>query len=88
MALARFSAYFAQAGFGAAYGIVPLMKKEITGEISGNVGAYGNFGGVVYLTIFSLTDAPTLFETIGTIGIKRNQKAPLLPTMMVKGKKN
>jgi hypothetical protein len=52
------------------------------------VGGYGNFGGVVYLTIFSLTDAPTLFETIGTIGIKRNQKAPLLPTMMVKGKKN
>lgn len=88
MALAMFSAYFAQAGFGETYGIVPLMKKEITGQNSGNVGAYRNFGGVVYLTIFSLTDAPTLFETIGTIGIKRNQKAPLLPTMMVKGKKN
>ena len=52
-----FAAYFAQAGCGATYGIVPLIKKEATGQIAGNVGAYGNFGGVVYLTIFSLTDA-------------------------------
>jgi NNP family nitrate/nitrite transporter-like MFS transporter len=59
------AAYFAQAGCGATYGIVPLIKKEITGQVSGNVGAYGNFGGVVYLTIFSLYDAPTLFATMG-----------------------
>jgi MFS transporter, NNP family, nitrate/nitrite transporter len=60
-----FAAYFAQAGCGATYSIVPLIKKEATGQIAGNVGAYGNFGGVVYLTIFSLTDAPTLFTTMG-----------------------
>ena len=61
-----FSAYFAQAGCGATYGIVPLIKKEATGQISGNVGAYGNFGGVVYLTIFSLSNsAQTLFSTMG-----------------------
>ena len=60
-----FAAYFAQAGCGATYGIVPLIKKEATGQIAGNVGAYGNFGGVVYLTIFSLTDASTLFSTMG-----------------------
>jgi NNP family nitrate/nitrite transporter-like MFS transporter len=65
IAVTMFSAYFAQAGCGATYGIVPLIKKEITGQISGNVGAYGNFGGVVFLTIFSLTDAPTLFATMG-----------------------
>ncbi len=65
MAVTMFSAYFAQAGCGATYGIVPLIKKEITGQIAGNVGAYGNFGGVMYLTIFSLTDAPTLFSTMG-----------------------
>jgi NNP family nitrate/nitrite transporter-like MFS transporter len=59
------SAYFAQAGCGSTYGIVPLIRKEISGQISGNVGAYGNFGGVVFLTIFSLTDAPTLFTTMG-----------------------
>lgn len=65
IAVTMFSAYFAQAGCGSTYGIVPLIKKEITGQISGNVGAYGNFGGVVFLTIFSLTDAPTLFTTMG-----------------------
>ena len=60
-----FSALFAQAGCGGTYAIVPLIKKEITGQVAGNVGAYGNFGGVVYLTIFSLTDAPTLFGAMG-----------------------
>lgn len=65
IAVTMFAAYFAQAGCGATYSIVPLIKKEITGQIAGNVGAYGNFGGVVYLTIFSLTDAPTLFTTMG-----------------------
>lgn len=65
IAVTMFCAYFAQAGCGATYGIVPLIKKDITGQIAGNVGAYGNFGGVVYLTVFSLTDAPTLFATMG-----------------------
>jgi NNP family nitrate/nitrite transporter-like MFS transporter len=65
IAATMLAAYFAQAGCGATYGIVPLIKKEITGQVSGNVGAYGNFGGVIYLTIFSLTDAPTLFATMG-----------------------
>ncbi|NJK29728.1 MAG: NarK family nitrate/nitrite MFS transporter [Acaryochloridaceae cyanobacterium CSU_3_4] len=65
IAITMISAYFAQAGCGATYGIVPLIKKEITGQIAGNVGAYGNFGGVVFLTIFSLTDAPTLFKVMG-----------------------
>jgi MFS transporter, NNP family, nitrate/nitrite transporter len=60
-----FAAYFAQAGCGATYSIVPLIKKEATGQIAGNVGAYGNFGGVVYLTIFSLTNAKTLFAVMG-----------------------
>ncbi len=65
VAVTMFSALFAQAGCGGTYALVPLIKKEITGQIAGNVGAYGNFGGVVYLTIFSLTDAPTLFATMG-----------------------
>lgn len=63
------AAYFAQAGCGATYGIVPLIKKEITGQISGNVGAYGNFGGVVFLTIFSLTTPQTLFATMGVTAL-------------------
>jgi MFS transporter, NNP family, nitrate/nitrite transporter len=69
IAVTMFAAYFAQAGCGATYGIVPLIKKEATGQIAGNVGAYGNFGGVVYLTIFSLTDASTLFTTMGILAM-------------------
>jgi NNP family nitrate/nitrite transporter-like MFS transporter len=65
IAVIMFAAYFAQAGCGATYSIVPMIKKEATGQIAGNVGAYGNFGAVVYLTIFSLTDAATLFSTMG-----------------------
>jgi MFS transporter, NNP family, nitrate/nitrite transporter len=59
------SAYFAQAGCGATFGMVPLIKREVTGQIAGNVGAYGNFGGVVYLTILSLTSASTFFAVMG-----------------------
>lgn len=69
IAVTMLAAYFAQAGCGATYGIVPLIKKEITGQIAGNVGAYGNFGGVVYLTVYSLTDAPTLFTTMGVTAL-------------------
>lgn len=69
VAATMFAAYFAQAGCGATYGIVPLIKKEATGQIAGNVGAYGNFGGVVYLTIYSLTDPSTLFSTMGITAI-------------------
>jgi MFS transporter, NNP family, nitrate/nitrite transporter len=63
------AALFVQAACGATYAIVPLVKKEITGQIAGNVGAYGNFGGVVYLTIFSFTNAPTLFAAMGIGGL-------------------
>jgi len=65
IAVTVIAAYFAQAGCGATYGIAPLIKKEATGQIAGNVGAYGNFGGVMYLTVFSLTDASTLFTVMG-----------------------
>jgi MFS transporter, NNP family, nitrate/nitrite transporter len=65
IAVTMLAAYFAQAGCGATYGIAPLIKREITGQIAGNVGAYGNFGGVIYLTIFSLTDVQILFQTMG-----------------------
>lgn len=46
--------FFVQAGEGSTFAIVPLVKRRITGQIAGNVGAYGNVGAVAYLTIFSL----------------------------------
>ncbi len=64
-----FSSYFAQAGCGSTFAMVPLIKKRITGQIAGNVGAYGNFGGVIFLTVFSLTNASTLFITMALTAI-------------------
>jgi NNP family nitrate/nitrite transporter-like MFS transporter len=69
IAVMMLSASFAQACNGANFAMAPLIKKQITGQIAGNVGAYGNVGGVIFLTIFSLTDAQTLFTTIGVAAI-------------------
>ena len=55
--------FFVQAGEGSTYAIVPLIKRRVTGQIAGNVGAYGNVGAVAYLTIFSL-----LPEWLGAAG--------------------
>lgn len=63
--LTLFSAYFVQAGAGATFAIVPLIHKPVTGQIAGSVGAYGNVGGVVYLLIYSLSNAQTLFYSMG-----------------------
>ncbi|NER99639.1 MAG: MFS transporter, partial [Symploca sp. SIO1B1] len=46
--------FFVQASEGSTFAIVPLIKRRVTGQIAGNVGAYGNVGAVAYLTIFSL----------------------------------
>ncbi len=69
IAVTMFSSYFAQAGCGSTFAMVPLIKKRITGQIAGNVGAYGNFGGVIFLTVFSLTNASTLFITMALTAI-------------------
>ncbi len=46
--------FFVQAGEGSTFALVPLVKRRITGQVAGNVGAYGNVGAVAFLTIFSL----------------------------------
>jgi NNP family nitrate/nitrite transporter-like MFS transporter len=46
--------FFVQAGEGSTFAIVPLIRRRVTGQIAGNVGAYGNVGAVAYLTLFSL----------------------------------
>jgi MFS transporter, NNP family, nitrate/nitrite transporter len=65
IAVTLFASAFAQAGAGATFAIAPLIKKQVTGQIAGNVGAYGNFGGVMYLAMYSLSDASTLFKIMG-----------------------
>jgi NNP family nitrate/nitrite transporter-like MFS transporter len=46
-----FCSFFVQAGEGAVYAIVPLVKKRVSGQIAGMAGAYGNVGAVTFLTI-------------------------------------
>lgn len=48
------ASFFVMAAEGATYAIVPLIKRRVTGQIAGNVGAYGNVGAVAFLTIYSL----------------------------------
>jgi MFS transporter, NNP family, nitrate/nitrite transporter len=59
-----FCSFFVQAGAGATFGVVPTIKRRLTGQIAGTTGAYGNIGSAVYLLIFTFTDAPKLFLII------------------------
>ena len=54
---------FVSAGCGAVYAIVPLIKRRMTGQIAGMVGAYGNVGGVLFLTLLSFV-TPSLFFVV------------------------
>jgi len=56
--------FFVQAGCGAVFAIVPLVKRRLTGQIAGMVGAYGNVGGVVFLTVLSFVSPEMFFLTI------------------------
>ena len=53
-------ALFVHFGTGAVFAVVPLVKRRLTGQIAGMAGAYGNVGGVAFLTILSFV-SPTIF---------------------------
>lgn len=57
--------FFVQAGEGAVFAVVPLIKRRMTGQIAGMAGAYGNVGAVTYLTVLSFVDYSTFFIVIG-----------------------
>jgi len=52
---------FVNAGNGATYAMLPLIKRRLTGQIAGMVGAFGNVGGVLYLTLYSFVGINTFF---------------------------
>ena len=56
--------FFVQAGEGAVFALVPLVKRRMTGQIAGMVGAYGNIGAVLFLTVFSFVTPSVFFITI------------------------
>jgi len=59
--------FFVQAGCGAVYAMVPLIKRRMTGQIAGMVGAYGNVGGVMFLTVLSFVTPSEFFLVIGAV---------------------
>jgi NNP family nitrate/nitrite transporter-like MFS transporter len=52
---------FVNAGNGAVYAMLPMIKRRLTGQIAGMVGAYGNVGGVLFLTLYSFVPVETFF---------------------------
>jgi MFS transporter, NNP family, nitrate/nitrite transporter len=61
--------FFVQAGEGATYAIVPLVKRRVSGQISGIVGAYGNVGALLFLTLLLVAGPTVFFLTIGASAV-------------------
>jgi NNP family nitrate/nitrite transporter-like MFS transporter len=55
---------FSKAGSGAVYAMVPLIQRRMTGQFAGMVGAFGNVGGLAFLTVFSFVSTDVFFLTI------------------------
>ncbi|MCF7480979.1 NarK family nitrate/nitrite MFS transporter [Vibrio sp. J1-1] len=69
VAAAMSCSFFVQAGEGAVFATVPLIKRRMTGQIAGMTGAYGNVGAVTYLTILSFVSYQTFFYVIAATAI-------------------
>ncbi|RED52314.1 MFS transporter [Aestuariispira insulae] len=85
------SAFFVQAGSGAVFAIAPLIKRRLTGQIAGLIGAYGISGAIFFLMIFALLTVQMFFLMITWLAIAavfivllllvepRGQTAEILP---------
>lgn len=67
-------AFFVFGAAGATFGIAPLIKPEVTGQIAGNIGAYGSVGSVIYATLYSFLPQTvagnhSFFQVLGIAGI-------------------
>jgi NNP family nitrate/nitrite transporter-like MFS transporter len=69
VAAAMACSFFVQAGEGAVFAAVPLIKRRLTGQIAGMTGAYGNVGAVVYLTVLTMVDYSTFFLVIAATAV-------------------
>ena len=58
------SSFFLGSAAGCVFAMVPLIRRRLTGQIAGMVGAYGNIGAVLFLTVFSFVPPSTFFLTI------------------------
>ena len=67
-------AFFVFGGAGATFGIAPLIKRRVTGQIAGNIGAFGSVGSVLYATAYSLLPQTlegnrSFFEILGVAAV-------------------
>jgi NNP family nitrate/nitrite transporter-like MFS transporter len=69
VAACMFCSFFVQAGEGAVFAIVPLVKKRVGGQIAGMAGAYGNVGAVGFLTIGLFVSSQTFFLCIAAASV-------------------
>jgi NNP family nitrate/nitrite transporter-like MFS transporter len=67
--ITMFCSFFVQAGEGAVFAVIPLIKRSMTGQFAGMTGAYGNVGSVVYLTILSLVSYQAFFMVIAVTAV-------------------
>lgn len=58
---------FVQGACGAVYSVVPLIQRRMTGQIAGMAGAYGNVGGVVFLTVLSMVTPNVFFYVLAGV---------------------
>jgi NNP family nitrate/nitrite transporter-like MFS transporter len=64
IAITIFCSFFVQGAEGATFGIIPSVKRRVTGQISGMAGAYGNVGAVFYLFVFMYVTPSQFFFII------------------------
>lgn len=55
---------FVQGAEGATFGIIPMVKRRLTGQIAGMAGAYGNVGAVFYLFVLTFVEPNQFFFII------------------------
>lgn len=67
--VAMLCSFFVQAGEGAVFAAVPLIKRSLTGHIAGMTGAYGNVGAVVYLTVLTFVSYSQFFMVIAVTAV-------------------
>ena len=68
MALVVLVGLFLMAGNGANFCIAPLIRKPLTGQIAGLIGAYGSVGSVAFMTILLLSNPLTFFLCMAATG--------------------
>ena len=61
--------FFVQAGEGAVFAMVPLVKRRMTGQVAGMVGAYGNVGSVLFLAVLSVASPKLFFLVIAATAL-------------------